>query len=261
MSDVEENRPSEYESDQAAMEADRGHDPKEKKKFNWGCFFIILAFFVLGIILSGVLVATLFNNFTQFGRVTKGSGHVIEEERNLPPFNAIQAGGACDLEIECSQNQKFEISSDDNILPLVKTVVQNGTLIIGASKNYQTTGDIRIKINTGDLERISVSGSSDVTIRGIKNKDFTIEISGSGDARAEGETDRLNLKVSGAAQIDAEELKARDVKANLTGASTIKVWASNELDVNISGAGTVEYSGKPKTIKKDISGAGSIRER
>jgi hypothetical protein len=48
---------------------------------------------------------------------------------------------------------------------------------------------------------------------------------------------------------------------SLIGASDADVSVSDALDVSITGAGKLSYAGNPKSISKNILGAGSIRQR
>jgi hypothetical protein len=44
----------------------------------------------------------------------------------------------------------------------------------------------------------------------------------------------------------------------VSGAASVDVYADEQLDVSVSGAGSVSYSGNPKTINKHVSGIGSV---
>lgn len=47
---------------------------------------------------------------------------------------------------------------------------------------------------------------------------------------------------------------------DMSGAGESRVWATQALEVDISGAGRVVYWGDPIDVRQDISGAGSIRQ-
>ena len=61
--------------------------------------------------------------------------------------------------------------------------------------------------------------------------------------------------------LNAESLQAKVVEISLMGAADAKVNATESLSVSIKGAGDVRYSGNPKTIKKSVAGAGSVRPK
>ncbi|MBI3259674.1 MAG: DUF2807 domain-containing protein, partial [Ignavibacteriae bacterium] len=65
----------------------------------------------------------------------------------------------------------------------------------------------------------------------------------------------------GSGGVHAYSLKAINTKLNVTGIGNCEVNTDNQLDVHITGPGTVSYKGKPETLKKDISGTGKLTSR
>ena len=55
--------------------------------------------------------------------------------------------------------------------------------------------------------------------------------------------------------------KAARQESFATGTMRVMRKDKKELDVSISGAGSVSYAGDPKSIKKEISGAGSLEAK
>jgi hypothetical protein len=60
--------------------------------------------------------------------------------------------------------------------------------------------------------------------------------------------------------IDAKKLKARRVKADVSGVGGLECYASDSLKASVSGVGALKYAGKPKVKKLDESGVGKISE-
>jgi hypothetical protein len=76
-----------------------------------------------------------------------------------------------------------------------------------------------------------------------------------------GETAKLGVEVSGASNIDAEDLKAGAADIEASGASKVSVFATGQLRADASGASKIVYSGAPANIEKTSSGVSSIREK
>ena len=72
-----------------------------------------------------------------------------------------------------------------------------------------------------------------------------------------GVADELSVKLSGAGHVDADELKADDVKVKIEGVGTGSVYATKKLYTEIDGVGKVWYKGNPE-VTKDIEGLGSV---
>lgn len=191
----------------------------------------------------------------------KGSGNLKTEKREVAPFKAIETGGAFDVQIVCQKSQSFELEGDDNLLPLIESDVADGVLHVDMKQNYHSRKLIALRIAIPDLSRITVSGAGTVNITGVKNENLVIQTAGAAKIQASGETKSIEIRHSGAGLIDAHELHSAKADVTLSGAGQAEVYATDQLDVNISGVGRVVYSGHPKVINKNVSGIGTVSAR
>ena len=214
------------------------------------------------ILKKSILVLTLLMLFAgcKMGGI-RGSGARKTEKKALPAFRAIETGGAFDVEITCQKPQSVEIEADDNLLPLLETDVTDGVLHVGMKQNYHSRKLIALRIAVPDLNRITISGAGTVRVAGVKNENFVIQSTGAAKIEANGETKAVEIRNSGAGLIDAHELRSFKANVNLSGAGQAEVYASEQLDVTISGVGRVTYGGQPKVINKNISGIGTVSAR
>jgi Putative auto-transporter adhesin, head GIN domain len=194
-------------------------------------------------------------------RSTSGSGTMRLEKRDVPAFTAVDISGAYEVEIVAQKEQSLEIEGDDNLLPLIKTEVKNGVLVINNDKSFSTDHKLRVRISVSSLDGVETSGASDITASNVKSEDFKIEASGAGNLEISGETKTLDVDISGAGRIDAKDLRAQKVTVNSSGAADADVYASEELSIDVSGAGNVNYYGNPKIVNEDRAGAGTISKK
>lgn len=196
-------------------------------------------------------------NFS-FGGV-KGSGNIANEKRDVANFKGIDVGGIYEVEIVAQKNFSVEVEADDNLLPLIKTEVRNGTLEISSEKNIKSQNPIRVKISAPNIEELEVSGVAKVNLSNLDNNSLKIDTSGASKIDIAGKTVDLNIETSGASKINAENLQSQNVDVDASGASKIDVFVSGNLKVDASGASKITYSGNPQNIEKDTSGAGSVK--
>lgn len=196
----------------------------------------------------------------KFGQKS-GSGVMKIEKRTVASFTSVSVSGAYDVEIVVQKDQNVELEGDDNLLPLISTDVRGGVLEVSNSQSLSTRNKLRLRISVPSLEGISSSGASDIVISSVKSEGFGIDISGAGSLRVSGETKTLEMKLSGAGDVDAKDLHAQNVNVHSSGAATADVYATAELRAAVSGAGNVNYYGDPKSVKEDISGAGTLTKR
>ncbi|MFY9621059.1 MAG: head GIN domain-containing protein [Pyrinomonadaceae bacterium] len=216
------------------------------------------------LILVVTLTAALIGSFAScrhLGKGVQGSGVRKTEKRDLPAFKSIETNGAFAIQATCQQAASFEIEGDDNLLPLVKTEVRNGVLRIFNDGSYTATRAITVRMTLPDLEAISSTGAADIQVANVKNDQLTISSQGAGRIEAAGETKLISISSTGAGQIDTGRLRAERAKVSVTGAAHVDVYASQQLDVTVSGVGQVTYGGNPPVVNKSVTGLGSVSKK
>ena len=190
----------------------------------------------------------------------RGSGKLLKETRNVGSFNSISTEGAFDIVVICQKQQEVEISGDDNILPLVTTEVSNNVLHIRKLPNYSISQPLKLRISAPDLVSMHVSGAGTIEVSGLKNEQFEIDVNGAPIINASGETKSLKINANGAGNIDTHKLRAARVEVDSKGVSGVEVYATEQLDVTVSGPSHVVYRGNP-VIHQTVHGPGRVEKR
>jgi hypothetical protein len=209
---------------------------------------------------------------------TQGSGKITAETRAVGSFNSIDLQGWGDLYITEGQQQPLKIEGEDNILPMLKTVVSNGLLKIYTDGCIRTTEPLRIYATARHLESLETSGVSTITSQSritspaldlevsgagaiyldVDCTDLNTEISGAGGAVLTGRADRSNIICSGSGGIDALDLSTNLTRVEVSGSGQAEVNVQSVLDAQIRGSGSVFYIGTPEKITQEISGSGRL---
>lgn len=98
----------------------------------------------------------------------KGNGQVTEVKDVLPPFNAIELVDNLEVYLERSNEPGYSISADDNLIDVLKLIVEDNTLKI--SSYYKITGKKKLEITVrySDLNKVTLMdgtlGSKDVIV-------------------------------------------------------------------------------------------------
>ena len=195
------------------------------------------------------------------GKGVHGSGNRKTEKRDLASFKSVDAAGAFEVNIVCQQPQSFEIEGDDNILPIIKTEVTGGVLRIHSEESYNPSKPITIRISVPDLEKFSSEGAGDIHVSSVKNDQLVLSNTGAANIAASGQTKFVDIKSSGAGNIETSDLHAERARVSVAGAANVDVYASQQLDVTVSGIGSVTYSGNPPVVNKSVSGIGSVSKK
>ena len=77
--------------------------------------------------------------------------------------------------------------------------------------------------------------------------------------RATGKADSQDIDISGSGSYEALDLESKEAEIDLGGSGKASVNVLDDLDVTISGSGSVQYRGNP-TVIQDIRGSGEVRK-
>lgn len=211
----------------------------------------------------------------------QGSGRIKTEARALGHFNGVAMGLPGNLELRIGNTESVTIETDDNLLPLIETVIENGSLKIRASKRNLDIDGRHLKIvvqakavdhlalgGSGSIDAdalrgakvmIDLGGSGSIKLRGIDSDALTVVLGGSGDLKvAGGATKKLSLSIAGSGDVDLGKLQSADASVNIAGSGEATISVRDNLNVTIAGSGDVNYYGDPKVSKTAI-GSGSAK--
>ncbi len=228
-----------------------------------GIIIFIIAL-VIGLSLANVFsfgkTSAGFFSFS-FSHGIAGSGKIINENREVSDFKAIEVGGVFQVEITAQKDFSVEIQTDDNLLPLIKTEVEDGVLKIETTEKFNSKSPIIVKVSAPNIEELEVSGASKVNLNNLSNNSLNVNASGASKVTIAGATKELTIDVSGASKIDAENLKSENASVEASGASSVGLTVSGDLKSRASGASSIRYSGNPKNAENKSLGASSVKAK
>ncbi|MFH1024076.1 MAG: head GIN domain-containing protein [Planctomycetota bacterium] len=194
------------------------------------------------------------------GNLTKGSGRVTTETRPVGDFTAVEVNTSADVTLTAVGKPSLVLEGDDNILPLVTTDVNNGTLVLSAKGNYSTKNPIRVRLTTAAINALTINGSGDARLDSVTGEELNLVIQGSGDITAAGRVNRLAAVIGGSGNIRAKELVAGNCQVMVNGSGDAEVFATTGITAEVNGSGNIVYYGSPKIdVSVRSNGSGSIR--
>lgn len=190
----------------------------------------------------------------------KGDGDITTEQRTITEFTTIEADGAFEINWTTGP-AAFSITTDRNLLEYLRTRIAGDTLRIEWIKPLKGTRGIKINATGASLRRAELSGAVRFVASNLSGPEFYLQADGATRVALNGNVNAMSAEMNGASRLDADTLVTRAIDLSISGAGRAEVHATEILKVAISGAGKVIYSGNPKTVDKDVSGAGSIKPR
>jgi Putative auto-transporter adhesin, head GIN domain len=218
------------------------------------------------------------------GERVVGTGDVITETRDVKDFTGVSSSISADIDLRQSSTFKVTIDGQKNVLDLLETEVKDGRLKISFKKGYSIKYKNALKVHidapnftylgmagSGNVESngtlsgekldISISGSGDFNLKTLQYTSLKAGISGSGNVDLGGTAENAELTISGSGDLKAKELKAQSVRCRVSGSGNVSCFVTKDLDALVSGSGDIRYSGSPASVKKKVSGSGSVEAR
>jgi len=212
----------------------------------------------------------------------RGSGVKVEKLRALAAFRQLRIDGPLDVKLTQGGSDEAVVVADDNIEPLIETVVEGDALVVRLKRDagFTTRHAPAVRISARALQAIAIQGSGDLGVDSFKAdslgldidgsgdahfglvelRELNVSISGSGDVRLAGRAEQQRWRVSGSGDVDARALAGRAAKASISGSGDVDLGVTEQLDVQLSGSGDLSYAGRPQ-LRQSVSGSGEIRRR
>lgn len=181
----------------------------------------------------------------------------------------LEQGSRCGLTVKATGDDVFDVLQ----------VKQFGDeLRLDVEREKFDFDRINLYITFKNLEKVEIEGGVSLKTKGyIDLEDFYMHVEGgakiemdlkANDVKIYGEggvlfdlsgvAESLNVKVTGAGHVDAEDLKTKDVTFYIEGVGTGSVYATQSLDAKVEGVGKIKYKGDPK-VTQYIDGLGSVK--
>jgi hypothetical protein len=190
----------------------------------------------------------------------KGDGVIKTEDRPVSEFSKVVVTGGYQI-LWSGGKPALSISADENLLPLVETAVSGDTLQIGSTNDLEPTKGITIVLSSASLADVQLTGGISFKASQITGQDLKLESTGASEINLDGSITNLEVNMTGASKLNAKSLQTQTATLSMVGASEAHVSVTETLKATMTGAGIITYSGNPKSVEKNITGAGMIQNQ
>lgn len=210
-----------------------------------------------------VIVLITFTNCSQAEGIT-GNGNVKKENREVSAFNAIKLNGVFNVFLKQGDELKLIIEADDNILPVIKSNVENDVLIIKTKKlsSIKKSTKTNVYITFKDINQIDFSGVGDLNCEfPIKLTKLSINNHGVGNINLTGSCNEVVIKNAGVGNINTSKLTAKKMDVSNSGVGNVDIYVTDELKLTNSGIGNIYYGGGASIIDINSHGIGRVKKK
>lgn len=228
---------------------------------------------------KSALLFSFFVLFSAVSAVAQDDDNWNSKSYELGEFNKIYLEGA--FKVYLIQGNECELTvktTNEDIFDDLIIKNENGKLHIKLDRDFFLFSRVNLYVTFKQLEQLEVEGGVNMKTRGyIDLNDFSMSVEGGAkiemDVKADvisftgeggflfelkGVTKSLEVKISGAGNVDAKDLKAQNVDFRVEGFGTGSVHAVKTLNARIEGVGKIRYKGDPK-VTQYIDGLGSVK--
>lgn len=202
------------------------------------------------------------------------------EIRTLESFDGLRVGYGIDVKLVKGDKPSARIEATGINLNDVTTEVQGSTLRIGLRDiRLSARNNVKVELTFRELERITAGTAASVYAKDpIRAEAVELTASGAGSIELTVEADRLLAEASTAGSmilagkavkftvvastsstIDAYQLEAAQVKAEVSTASDARLNVTREIEAEASTAGSIRYKGNPERSNCTSTTAGVVR--
>jgi hypothetical protein len=211
----------------------------------------------------------------------QGSGRVQSQARDVAHFSGLAMSLQGNVEIRSGSGREgVTVEADDNLLPLIETVVEDGTLKIRAKRNTNLrTRNLKVVVQARDIDRLALGGSGNIdadVVRGsrvrfdvggsgsikvhkLEGESVNIALGGSGNLQAlDGTARSTSISIGGSGTVDMGHVRTENASVTVAGSGDATLWVRDSLSLTVAGSGDVNYYGDPQ-VTRSVVGSGNVK--
>ena len=205
------------------------------------------------------------------------SSRAIHDTFGLRDFNSLDLQGLFDVTIEQGDEYAVELDGSDVEKGRYRVYTSGETLVVDYDddrdnfwKRRSLEGhQIELHITMPNLREIEASGGGKLRFRGFDEEEVRVKLTGAVQANAGIDVRNLTIKITGASSLDlagtgtyldaditgASSLSAygfetKEAVIEAHGASTVKVYVTEKLEISKGMASTVSHRGDPPVVRE-----------
>ena len=206
----------------------------------------------------------------------EAAGKMVEKTIDVKDFNKLQLDTYADVVYTVSDTFSVRVKAGEGDMKNLQFENKDSVLYIDYRSSDNENGRIwninfhrnrscTVYISAPYLEHIGISGSADFTCKDtIATKDFNVSIAGSGDVKLKGvKAEAVTFKIAGSGDIDASLCDVAYSKFAIAGSGDMDVNFRDcgEASASISGSGDMDFSGTLGSLAQSVAGSGDIKTK
>jgi len=110
------------------------------------------------------------------------------------------------------------------------------------------------------FHRINLTGSTQLALDGLNQRELDLRMTGSGEVEASGTVDHVKVTLSGSGNARLGGVAMKQLVAHIAGSGDIEAAPTELAEVRIAGSGDVRLRSHPVRLNSHISGSGRVTQ-
>lgn len=193
-------------------------------------------------------------------RISIGSddGDTVTETFDIDEFSELEVSTAFDVEIDVGSETTLEIDVDEDLVEDLDIDQEGDRLSIDIDQGFfSTSGPLRARITTPNLEALRLNGAVEVDVKGLDGDRLDLELNGASKVTGEGSVRSVTIDSDGASTVEFDDVEIEEVQLDIDGASSLQLNGAANVTGRLDGASSVDVSNSA-SVDVITSGASSI---
>lgn len=231
--------------------------------------------------LVAMVIAATFSNSGKIQAQTAKKQLFVNETRPCKAFHTIRVSTVVNVHFEPADHYSLEVHVMRNMLPNIRTEVQDSvlkiyckdldnnqekidvyvwgvdihTLILSGAVDFEHTGMLQ-----AECLNVTLSGASEAQLH-VDAKHVQLNLSGVSEVDLSGYVEHLDAMLSGNSELDAKRLTIDTMNVETSGTSEAEMGISKTAAFTASGISRITYQGTPNIIRQQISRLSCIKNK
>jgi hypothetical protein len=138
--------------------------------------------------------------------------------------------------------------------------VGNGRIESDTTVTHSSGAKLQAVVSGVALRKFVINGGENLDLGKIDQPDLDLHINGRGTVSGHGQTQRLNLVISGSGKANLGDLSVGDAKVSILGSGKTTLSPHGEVQLFIAGSGRLYLLTHPASLRQTIVGSGRVSE-
>ena len=196
---------------------------------------------------ASLLCASCFQvntNFKGGKNAIKGEGDIVTQSFDLKDFHSIRVNGNADIVFAQAESWDVTVTTQQSVMDQLDYQVEDSVLVIRARDNRPVNATkYEVAVSAPDLKDIEINGAAEFNAPdGIRSEKLNIQVNGASDLNFEGiNCPDVTIQCNGAADLDASDIYVQTLKVEINGAGDVVLAGrAADVDLSVNGAGDID---------------------